>query len=291
MRKIIQSYPLLASTNRILRWHQLPVYVAILGILCSWISLPRVHALQFDSDVAVTIASSSVDFTVRAVSYADRLVVNATSVQVDMSSSTNGTFTLSSTSTEVSVATSTGSGGSFAHSCDSDGTAQVIITQDTASSTWIITPGSSQCAYSPSPTGVGYALLPKPKPVATPLVVLTTSTTQVSPSVPQEPTGKLSIQEQIAVLLAQVQKLQAQLATQGGVSAPVSKFARDLTVGSRGDDVRALQEQLVAQGYLDVMPTGYFGELTKAALREYQKTKGISPAAGYFGPKTRAAIE
>jgi hypothetical protein len=59
-------------------------------------------------------------------------------------------------------------------------------------------------------------------------------------------------------------------------------FAKDLTVGSRGADVTALQNML------GVSPaTGYFGSLTKAALIKFQLSKGISPAAGYFGPKTR----
>jgi len=62
-------------------------------------------------------------------------------------------------------------------------------------------------------------------------------------------------------------------------------FAKDLTVGSRGADVTALQN------LLGVSPaTGYFGSLTKAALIKYQLSKGITPAAGYFGPKTRGVV-
>lgn len=67
-------------------------------------------------------------------------------------------------------------------------------------------------------------------------------------------------------------------------------FARDLTVGSTGADVTALQSILYAKGYLSVAPTGYFGALTKSALGAWQAAAGISPAAGYFGPITRAAI-
>lgn len=75
--------------------------------------------------------------------------------------------------------------------------------------------------------------------------------------------------------------------------ASADTFSRSLTVGSRGDDVTALQTWLVAKGYL-VMPSGaaygYFGNLTKAAVAAYQTAKGITPAAGYFGPVTRAAV-
>ena len=62
-------------------------------------------------------------------------------------------------------------------------------------------------------------------------------------------------------------------------------FAKDLTVGSRGADVTALQN------LLGISPaTGYFGALTKAALIQFQLSKGITPAAGYFGAKTRGVV-
>lgn len=77
----------------------------------------------------------------------------------------------------------------------------------------------------------------------------------------------------------------------GSVSA--ASFSTNLTVGSKGDDVSALQAWLVSKGFL-VMPAGvsygYFGGLTKAAVASYQKAKGISPSVGYFGPITRAAV-
>jgi hypothetical protein len=81
------------------------------------------------------------------------------------------------------------------------------------------------------------------------------------------------------------------------IAAPVSTsgytFATDLTIGAKGADVTALQQILVNSGHL-VMPAGvaygYFGSLTKAAVIKYQLAKGITPAVGYFGPKTRASI-
>ncbi|TSC65745.1 MAG: Uncharacterized protein G01um101477_350 [Candidatus Doudnabacteria bacterium Gr01-1014_77] len=89
---------------------------------------------------------------------------------------------------------------------------------------------------------------------------------------------------------AQAASLNASLMPSSTVSSGYT-FAKDLTVGSRGADVTALQEMLVSGGHL-VMPAGaaygYFGGLTKAALIKYQLAKGITPAAGYFGPKTRA---
>ncbi len=100
------------------------------------------------------------------------------------------------------------------------------------------------------------------------------------------------LQAQITALLAQIQTLQAQLAAQQGGAAPMASYSytRNLTVGSRGEDVKALQSFLKGKGYLAVEPTGYFGGLTKAALAKYQSAMGISPAVGYFGPKTMASV-
>ena len=101
------------------------------------------------------------------------------------------------------------------------------------------------------------------------------------------------IQTQINALLAQIQALQAQLSggTTGGTAY---NYTRDLTVGSRGDDVTALQNWLMTQSSAQwpagQAATGYFGPITRAALGRYQAAVGISPTAGYFGPKTRAYV-
>lgn len=69
------------------------------------------------------------------------------------------------------------------------------------------------------------------------------------------------------------------------VSSSCSSFTRDLTVGSTGADVTALQVKL------GVTPaTGYFGSITKAAVVAYQAANGITPAAGYVGSMTRAKL-
>jgi murein L,D-transpeptidase YcbB/YkuD len=75
------------------------------------------------------------------------------------------------------------------------------------------------------------------------------------------------------------------------------QFTRNLMIGSVGADVTALQKFLVAQGAGPAAQalsthgtTKVFGQLTKAALIEYQKKSGIVPASGYFGSLTRAYI-
>lgn len=78
--------------------------------------------------------------------------------------------------------------------------------------------------------------------------------------------------------------------TTTSASASVT-FTRDLTVGSTGADVTALQNWLISKGFaISAGATGYFGAQTKAALAAYQAANGISPAAGYFGPITRAKV-
>ncbi len=78
------------------------------------------------------------------------------------------------------------------------------------------------------------------------------------------------------------------------VVADAATYTRDLTIGSTGSDVVALQDMLIASGDL-VLPAGvskgYFGSLTKSALAKWQAKNGITPAAGYFGPITRAKAE
>lgn len=94
-----------------------------------------------------------------------------------------------------------------------------------------------------------------------------------------------------AELEAQIQALLAQIAQlQGSASASVT-FTRDLTLGSTGADVTALQNWLISKGFtIAAGATGYFGAQTQAAVAKYQASVGISPAAGYFGPITRAKV-
>ncbi len=71
----------------------------------------------------------------------------------------------------------------------------------------------------------------------------------------------------------------------------------DLELGDSGKAVTDLQNLLIAKAtgpkaaaLKDAGVTGYFGPATKAALVEFQSAKGIAPAAGYFGAKTRQQI-
>lgn len=93
------------------------------------------------------------------------------------------------------------------------------------------------------------------------------------------------LQAQINALLAQISALQ------GTTASASMTFTMDLTLGSSGAEVTALQNWLISKGYsIPAGATGYFGAQTQAALAAYQAANGISPAAGYFGPITRAKV-
>lgn len=66
-------------------------------------------------------------------------------------------------------------------------------------------------------------------------------------------------------------------------------FERDLYFGLSGDaDVTRLQEFLRDQKIYEGPITGGFFSLTRSAVSRFQEREGIAPAAGYFGPLTRA---
>lgn len=75
-------------------------------------------------------------------------------------------------------------------------------------------------------------------------------------------------------------------------------FFRDLFFGIEGEDVRALQAYLNAHN-CPVAASGvgspgnestFYGPRTVSAVGAFQRMHGITPAIGYFGPKTRALV-
>ena len=97
----------------------------------------------------------------------------------------------------------------------------------------------------------------------------------------------------VADLNALIAQLQAQISALQGNSPAIGgySFTNNLTVGSQGADVSALQEILINAGHLSIAaPTGYFGALTKAAVMAWQREVGITPVSGYVGPISRGAL-
>jgi peptidoglycan hydrolase-like protein with peptidoglycan-binding domain len=68
-----------------------------------------------------------------------------------------------------------------------------------------------------------------------------------------------------------------------------STFTRTLRKGESGQDVKTLQTWLTEVGYA-VPQTGYFGQMTKQAVRQFQLANNLSPTSGAVGKRTAAAL-
>jgi peptidoglycan hydrolase-like protein with peptidoglycan-binding domain len=74
------------------------------------------------------------------------------------------------------------------------------------------------------------------------------------------------------------------------VSSTAHVFTRTLRKGQHGADVTTLQSWLTDVGY-KLPQTGYFGPMTKAAVRRFQVANGLRPASGAVGTRTAAALQ
>lgn len=72
-------------------------------------------------------------------------------------------------------------------------------------------------------------------------------------------------------------------------SAASYMFTKTIAVGSRGAAVSALQSKLKALGFYTGAVTGYFGPMTAASVKKFQKANGLSQV-GSVGPGTRAVL-
>ena len=107
-----------------------------------------------------------------------------------------------------------------------------------------------------------------------------------------------SLYAQLATLQAEIVALEATSAT-GTPDATVTTAAtncnpitltRSLSLGSTGSEVSSLQTFLKSEGYYAYPSiTGYFGPITEAGIKAFQRASGIE-AIGIVGPITRAKI-
>lgn len=110
----------------------------------------------------------------------------------------------------------------------------------------------------------------------------------------QTASSPVDLQALIQQLQTQIQSLQAQI---GDLQVQVQsvkmelKLNRALAQGATGDDVKQLQEFLktFTGVYPDGQVTGYFGPLTEAAVKKFQKQNGIE-SVGVVGQKTREKL-
>jgi Putative peptidoglycan binding domain len=128
------------------------------------------------------------------------------------------------------------------------------------------------------------------------------STTPLSPQPTSENFAIAALQAQIQALLAQITALKgnavAPATSLTSVTASCPNLTRNLSRGSRGNDVTRLQQFLISQNLIAPdSATGFFGALTEAAVKQWQTSNGVvisgTPATtgyGAVGPKTRIAI-
>jgi len=143
--------------------------------------------------------------------------------------------------------------------------------------------------YAPPGWQIGDAL-PWVTSTSTPQMQVSTNTIAiVSPT----SSSVSSTSSEVALLEAELQSLLAQSKTHGTSFS----FARNLSLGMTGSDVKELQLFLIMQDSGSAAAklaahgtTKNFSTLTFNALIEFQRKAGIAPASGFFGPITRAWV-
>ena len=67
----------------------------------------------------------------------------------------------------------------------------------------------------------------------------------------------------------------------------LAAFNINLRYGSKGEEVKELQEFLTAQGVYNGPITGNFYSLTLKGVKDFQAKEAITPKSGFFGPISR----
>ena len=74
--------------------------------------------------------------------------------------------------------------------------------------------------------------------------------------------------------------------TAAPVAYAYNSVGYDIKINQRGDEVKAIQERLIALGYLDDKADGAFGSKTKAAIESFQRNNGIHGNSSAYGVAT-----
>lgn len=278
------------SVNRIISRFLILAMVVFFGLVNSVLAAN----LNYSVNTLIGLSSPAIQITILTSSVATSLVVGTGTLTVTVPS--GGRFALSSASRDLSVSGSdSGVTGVIERSCSSD-VAYVDIVGKDADRKVTLTPTASTCSAPSvvSAGGSGGAWYP-PTPTSLPVTYSVSPSSSVSSALPS-PSSTESLKNQINSLLTLVESLQKKVSfIQLKDSMP--QFKKNLELNSKGEDTKWLQNFLINQsGGLATAklkkygPTGYFGNVTKAALKEFQKNVGIKPASGILGPLTKAYI-
>jgi len=279
---------------------QAGIAIVIVFLLAPVFAFAAYNDVTLTSDTVLSVNSITINVE-GSDSVLESIEVGATSFTVTFAAGSS----IAVTAPDRNVIGVDSSAGQTTNVCnDSESTLAYTATE---AGTVVFTPQSTLCASPASSGGSsggggggggGSSTAVVPQPAST-----TAVTTQAAPT---------STSSEFATLANQLRELIKTLKSLGGTPPPgleamlntiapvsTSVFTRDLEVGMTGDDVKALQQWLNTHGY-QVAATGpgspgnettRFGAATRAALISFQKAKGISPAVGYFGPKTRSIIQ
>ncbi|KKU55270.1 MAG: hypothetical protein UX77_C0014G0001 [Parcubacteria group bacterium GW2011_GWA1_47_11] len=275
----------------------------VIALFLPTLAFAAYNDVTLTTDVVLSVNSVSINVSGSSATV-ETIAVGATTFTATLQSAS--TMTISAPN--LSVTTEPAIGGLTA--VCSSGVKTITIPAVSGANTVTVTPSSTACTNDTSSTSSGgggpvglvgsgggggggsaASVIPAPStpPASTPASGL--SATQVD--------AILSLLSSFGADQATIDNVRAALNGKATTGTVTAAFARNLELGMTGADVKALQQWLNANGYrvAESGPgslgneTTKFGGATKAALIKFQKAMGITPAAGYFGPKTRAAVK
>lgn len=256
------------------------------GILVALLSAPALALAAFDdvslaTNVALDIGGIEVNVSGDTAAIAS-ITVNASDFSFDLVSGSS----IQVTAPNRNVLSASSPRDVDINTCTS--ASSILKYTGTGTHTITITPSASLCSSASSSGGGGGGSTRAATP-ATPAV----------PATPIEGCAPGNLFNTLTGKSCTVSATPATPATPALQNASANaRFNRDLQAGTSGNDVKDLQIFLNTHGYVIASSgpgslgneTDVFGNLTKIAVIAYQKAKGIAPAIGYVGPKTRAQI-
>src|SRR3989338_11194284 len=276
-KRVITALLLLATPVLVLAANEGRVANSFTLVLPSDSSQYTVLGGTFDS---VTVNNSSFDFSMSAGSSVD--ITSADKKNFSVSPSLGATTQCESSQSRIVLSKGQGAttetitvtpSGSCSSSSGGGGAPGSVSTGGGGG-------GGGSSAPAPAPVSA-----PAPAPVSAPAPVLAPASSPIA-----------LIQQQIAIILARIASLRS------GQAAPAAPpaygvFARVMNPGERSDEVHRLQ-QLFAQDtsiYPEGTVSGYYGTLTRNAVRRFQLKHGVIRSAdelgnGRVGPKTMAKL-
>ncbi len=278
----------------------------VIALLLPALAFAAYNDVTLTTDVVLSVNSVSINVSGSSATM-ETIAVGATSFTATLQSASAMTIS----APNLSVTTEPAIGGITA--VCSSGVKTITIPAVTGANTVTVVPSGTACTNDTSSTssggggpvglvgsggggggGGGSAPVVIPAPSTPPASTPSSSglsTTQVD--------AILSLLSSFGADQATIDNVKLALSGKATTGTVTAAFARNLEFGMTGEDVKALQQWLNANGYRVASSgpgspgneTTKFGGATRSALIKFQKANGITPAVGYFGPKTRAAVQ